>query len=66
MKAAEPQAPAVVAVDFDTIPSHQSDTMCRVILGCVSRMFEDPAVKADYIRWQKERQTNQKKGAQHA
>lgn len=66
MKIAEQKAPAAVAVNIDSIPEHQTNTMCRVILGCVARIFEDPAVKEDYTRWKKERQQNQKKGVQHA
>ena len=44
------------AVDCGAIPSHQSDAMCRTLIGCVGRLFENPAVMADYKRWQQERQ----------
>ncbi len=56
MKIVKTMAPNHVAVDFAAIPSHQSDAMCRILIGCVGRLFEDPAIQADYKRWQQERQ----------
>jgi hypothetical protein len=29
--------------------------MSRTLIGCVGRLFENPAVMADYKRWQQER-----------
>ena len=60
MKAALTRTPESVNVDFGEIPTYQSDAMCRTLIGCVSRLFENPAVMADYKRWQQERQ--QKEG----
>lgn len=60
MKVVQTRTPAAVVVDFAAIPSHQSDAMCRTLIGCVGRLFEDPAVRADYERWQKERQQKTK------
>lgn len=62
MKVVQSRTPEVVAVDFEKIPPHQSDAMCRTLIGCVSRLFEDPAVQADYKRWKRKRQ-QKKKGA---
>ncbi len=56
MKVVQTRTPGAVAVDFGAIPSHQSDAMCRTLIGCVGRLFENPAVMADYKRWQQERQ----------
>lgn len=56
MKVVQTRTPAAVTVDTAAIPSHQSDAMCRTLIGCVGRLFEDPAVKADYERWKQERQ----------
>lgn len=52
MKVVQTRTPGAVAVDFAAIPSHQSDAMCRTLIGCVGRLFENPAVMADYKRWQ--------------
>lgn len=56
MKVVQTRTPGAAAVDFGAIPSHQSDAMCRTLIGCVGRLFENPAVMADYKRWQQERQ----------
>lgn len=63
MKAAGTRTPESVAVDFGAIPSHQTDAMCRTLIGCVNRFFEDPAVKADYERWQRERRQEKERNA---
>lgn len=60
MKIVKTRTPDHVAVDFAAIPSHQSDTMCRILIGCVTRLFENPAIQADYKRWQQERQQKTK------
>lgn len=43
-------------IDFSAIPSYQSDAMSRTLIGCVGRLFENPAVMDGYKRWQLERQ----------
>ena len=60
MKVVQKRTPGAVAVDCGAIPSHQSDAMCRTLIGCVGRLFENPAVMADYKRWQQERQQKAK------
>ena len=45
----------VSGVALDAMPQHQQDAMARTLIGCISRWFEDPAVKADYERWKAER-----------
>lgn len=60
MKTVKSRTPEAVAVEFGEIPAHTSDTMCRILIGCVDRIFQDPAVKADYKRWQQERQQKAK------
>ena len=49
--------PNTASVDFAAIPSHQQDAMCRTLICCISRWFEDPAVKADYENWKKRRES---------
>lgn len=44
-----------VKVDMASIPKYQSDAMCRTLIGCITRLFEDPAVRADYERWKQAR-----------
>ena len=60
MKTVKKRIPEAVTVEFDKIPAHTSDTMCRILIGCVDRIFQDPPVKADYKRWQQERQQKTK------
>ena len=40
-----------LSVEAEQLPEYQSDALCRVILGGVARIFEDPAVREDYERW---------------
>lgn len=61
MKVVQTRTPDDVTVDISDMPTYQTDAMCRTLLGCVSRLFEDPAVKADYERWKMERE----KGVTH-
>ena len=56
MKVIKARTPEGVTVDLAAIPPHDTDAMCRTLIGCVGRLFENPAVKADYERWQQERQ----------
>ena len=37
------------------MPEHERDAMARTLIGCISRLFENPDVKADYERWKKNR-----------
>ena len=52
------RSPDDVHIDLDELPRHESDTMCRVILGAVKRFFEDPAVRAEYEESKQERSMN--------
>ena len=56
MKTAQNTAQVAVSVDLDAIPAHESDAICRTLIGPVSHLFDDPAVLADYKRWKQERQ----------
>lgn len=38
---------------LDDMPEHQVDAMMRTLIGCVSRLFENPDIKADYERWKR-------------
>lgn len=44
-----------VYLDFNAMPSYRQDAMCRILLSCAKKYFEDPAVKKDFERWKKER-----------
>ena len=37
------------------MPEHLQDTMARTLIGCISRLFENPEIRSDYERWKKER-----------
>ena len=43
-------------LELDQLPKHQSDTLCRVILSSMAKLFEDPAVKEDYEKWKAARE----------
>lgn len=60
MKVVRTRTPETVTVDFDAIPSYQSDAMSRTLVSCVSKLFENPAVMDDYKRWKQERQQKMK------
>ena len=48
-----------VEVKVDLIPKHELDLLARTVLKATARAFEDPAVRADFERWQAERQRNE-------
>lgn len=60
MKGTVRRAPEGVTVELSAIPKSQTDAMCRTLIGCVSRLFEDPAVAEDYKRWLEQRQQKMK------
>lgn len=56
VKVVQKRTPERAAVDFSAIPEHQTDAMCRTVIGCLGRLFEIPEVRADYERWKRNRQ----------
>ena len=57
MKITKTRTPSEADVNLADIPEHQTDAMARTLIGCITRLFEDPAIKADYEHWKRERQT---------
>lgn len=55
MKVVQNRTPENVTVDLAEIPPHQTDAMCRTLIGCIGRLFENPEIQADYKRWKQER-----------
>lgn len=51
-----------VAVDVDSIPQHEMDNLCRVVLRCAAEAFKNPAFRAEYEEWLKKRHEKQKCG----
>ena len=43
------------------MPEHERDAMARTLIGCISRLFENPDVKADYERWKTARKNTKDK-----
>lgn len=56
MKKVKTRDPEHVAVNLDALPDHETDALCRTLIGGVKELFKDPAVQADFKRWQQERQ----------
>lgn len=56
MKKVKTRDPEHVAVNLDALPDHETDALCRTLIGGVRELFKDPAVQADFKRWQQERQ----------
>ena len=55
MKIAIPRASELSASTLADMPEHDRDAMARTLIGCISRLFENPDVKADYERWKQRR-----------
>ena len=49
------QCEASAGVEIAAMPEHQQDAMARTLIGCISRLFENPDIKNDYERWKKEK-----------
>lgn len=56
MKRVKSRSPEHVSVNVDAIPEHEMDALCRALIADVKQFFKDPAVQADFKRWQQERQ----------
>lgn len=37
------------------MPEHEQDAMARTLISSISRLFENPDVKADFERWKREK-----------
>lgn len=45
---------------INVMPEHQQDAMARTLISCISRLFENPTIKADYERWKREKNKKMK------
>ena len=36
--------PESVVVDVNAMPNYQSQAMCRTLLGCINKYFENPVI----------------------
>lgn len=50
------------AINVDSIPQHEMDNLCRVVLRCAAEAFKNPAFRAEYEEWLKKRHEKQKRG----
>lgn len=48
--------PKNVKINLNEMPKYQQDAMCKTILSCTKKFFENPEVQADFERWKKERE----------
>ena len=51
-----------IAIDWELMPEHDRDAMCRTLIGCINRLFEDPKVREDYAAWKRKREQTRKEG----
>ena len=43
--------PAAVNFNFDAIPKHEMDALCRTVIRSTTEAFKNPAVVAEYEQW---------------
>lgn len=63
LKSVGSRTPQKINIELETLPENESDALCRTILSGMSRVFEDPAVIADYQNWKKQRQQRKEANA---
>lgn len=51
-----------IAIDWELMPEHDRDAMCRTLIGCINRLFENPKVREDYADWKRKREQTRKEG----
>ena len=49
-----------ISVDIEQVPDRVTNAMCRTIIGSVRLLFNDPAVQAEYKRWQESRREKER------
>ncbi len=50
--------PRNVKINLNEMPKYQTDAMCKTILGCAKRFFENPENRAEFERWKNENKEN--------
>lgn len=60
MKIAIPRTQEATSSTLAAMPEHEQDTMARTLISCISRLFENPTIKADYERWKREKNKKMK------
>lgn len=56
IKSVGTRTPESINIELEALPENESDAICRTILSGMSRIFEDPAVVADYKNWKQQRE----------
>jgi hypothetical protein len=46
------RTPENVDIDFDSLPVHEQDRICRIMLQKMREFFDDPKNAAEYAAWQ--------------
>ena len=66
MKPTEPgiteAPPSAVKIDVSTMPKHETDALCRVLIRSVAEAFKNPAFAAEYEAWRIKRYGEQPQG----
>lgn len=57
MKIAKARTPNTAEIVLADTPEHQQDAMARTLISCISRLFENPDIRADYERWKQLKKT---------
>ena len=42
-------------IDFNQLPEHEKDQLCRTVIRAAKNAFKDPAVQEDYEKWKADR-----------
>lgn len=63
IKSVGTRTPESINIELEALPENESDAICRAIISGMSRVFEDPAIKADYQNWKKQRQQRKEAAA---
>ncbi len=54
--------PNALKIDVNSMPKHETDALCRVLLRSVAEAFKNPAFAAEYEAWRIKRYGGQPQG----
>lgn len=45
-----------VEIDFNSIPEHDKNRMCKVLVSAIEKFFQNPEIREDFEKWKKEKE----------